>query len=174
MKRLFPFLLLASALFAADRKAPELNFTLPGQGPRVLSHYRGQVVALEFIMTTCPHCQRAAGMMAQIQTEYASKGFQAIDVAINGLDNGATAEQADQLVGLFALSFHTNFPVGWSSRDAMQAFAGYDFATRYTVPHYVLIDRKGVIRYESPAIGDPSLTEAVLRSKIESLVAEKQ
>ena len=57
----------AVSLVAADngslRKAPELAFNIPGQGPKLLSQYRGKVVALEFIFTTCPHCQAASKVM---------------------------------------------------------------------------------------------------------------
>ncbi len=53
--------LMGVPLFAADagnlRKAPELTFTLPGKGPQQLGQYRGKVVALAFMSTTCPHCQ---------------------------------------------------------------------------------------------------------------------
>ena len=43
------FLLASSMIAAEPQKAPELAFTLPGQGQKLLSQYRGKVVALEFI-----------------------------------------------------------------------------------------------------------------------------
>ena len=74
-------------LTAADtnalRKAPELAFNIPGQGQKLLSQYRGKVVALSFIWTTCPHCQAESKVMSKLQQEYGSRGFQAIDVAVN-------------------------------------------------------------------------------------------
>jgi hypothetical protein len=36
----------------AARQAPDIAFTVPGQGQRKLSDYLGKVVALEFIYTT--------------------------------------------------------------------------------------------------------------------------
>ncbi len=66
--------LMAASLFAADtstlRKAPEFAFTVPGQGQKLLSQYRGKVVALEIIYTTCPHCQAASKIMTKFQQEY--------------------------------------------------------------------------------------------------------
>ena len=60
---------LAAAYLIADpatpRKAPELAFTLAGQGDKLLSQYRGKVVALEFILTTCPHCQASSHTMTK-------------------------------------------------------------------------------------------------------------
>ena len=73
----------ASTLAPAIRKAPEVAFTVPGKGQELLSQYRGKVVALEFIFTTCPHCQAASQMMSRFQNELGSRGFQAIDVAFN-------------------------------------------------------------------------------------------
>src|SRR5579884_1578087 len=85
------------------RKAPELAFNIPGQGQKLLSQYRGKVVALEFIFTTCPHCQAASHVMSRFQQELGSQGFQAIDVAVN--------DNADLLVENFAKDYKVAFPV---------------------------------------------------------------
>src|ERR1700761_7237404 len=73
------------------RKSPELAFTLPGQGQRLLSQYRGKVVALEFILTTCPHCQAQSKVMNNMQERYGSQGLQVLDVAIDA-NAGALVE----------------------------------------------------------------------------------
>lgn len=110
------FALSVGSLFAADapatRKAPELAFTVPGMGPKLLSQYRGKVVAIEFIMTTCPHCQAAAKVMTKYQQDYGSRGFQAIDLAINVLANNATPATASQQVSAFASTYGAEFPWG--------------------------------------------------------------
>jgi len=141
--------------FAADsstlRKAPELAFTIPGQGQRLLSQYRGKVVALEFILTTCPHCQAASKEMTKFQQEYGARGFQAIDLAINAKDEGRTDAQANEVVQDFARNFQVGFPVGWIPRDQMMNFMGFSMADRMVVPQLVLIDRKGYIHYQTPA-----------------------
>ena len=105
---------LAAVAFAANallaqtpslpRKAPELAINFPGTGPKLLSQYRGHVVALEFIETTCPHCQAASKVMSRIQNEFKSRGVQVLDAAIN--------PNAGLLVGNFAKEFQTTFPVG--------------------------------------------------------------
>jgi thiol-disulfide isomerase/thioredoxin len=166
----------ASLLFAADadlpRKAPELAFTVPGQGDKLLSQYRGKVVALEFILTTCPHCQAASHVMSQLQQEYGSRGFQALDVAINANDEGRTPEQANQLVQAFANNNQAAFPVGWASRDQMLSFTGFSITSRFVVPQLILIDRKGMIRYQTPPLGDPTaMQESTIRQRVEELLA---
>lgn len=161
--------LLTFGLWAADtagiRKAPELSFSIPGQGQKLLSQYRGKVVALEFIFTTCPHCQAASHIMSKLQTEFGPRGLQVIDIAVN--------ENADLLVENFAKDFQTTFPVGWTPRDQMLAFTGFT-SGRFVVPQLVMIDRKGYIHYQTPALEDPSweklMNEDTIRQHIEELL----
>ena len=105
--------LISTYVFAAEgeaiRKAPELAFNVPGQGQKLLSQYRGKVVALEFIFTTCPHCQAASKVMTRYQQEFGARGFQALDVAVN--------PNADLLVENFVKDYQVGFPVGWIPQD---------------------------------------------------------
>jgi thiol-disulfide isomerase/thioredoxin len=155
------------------RKAPELAFNVPGQGQELLSSERGKVIALEFIETTCPHCQAWAPKMAKLQSEFGSRGFQVIEVAVNALDEGGTPQSANQVVANFARTYNLNFPVGWVTKSQMAAFMGYT-ESRFVVPQLVLIDRKGYIREETPQLGDGDyeqiMNEASLRQKIEELL----
>jgi len=165
------------ALFAAQapneiRKAPELAFSLPGQGEKLLSQYHGKVVALEFILTTCPHCQAASHLMTSLQQEYGPRGFQALDLAINALDNGGTPDSAAQTVSSFAQQYQAGFPVGWVPRDSMDTFMNFSVMARTVVPQLILIDRKGFIHYQTPPLGDPeSMKPEVIRQRIEELLA---
>ena len=159
-------LLCATAFGAEARKAPDFSFDVPGQGAKSLSQYAGKVVALEFIFTTCPHCQAASKVMTKLQGEYASRGLQVLDVAVN--------QNADLLVENFAKDFHVNFPVGWTTQEKMVAFMGFSSA-RFVVPQLALIDRKGYIRYQTPATEDGNwdklMTEDAVRQHIEELLA---
>jgi len=168
-KRLTALLFFAAALGLTAtsemivRKAPELAFKLPGQGDHLLSQYRGKVVALEFILTTCPHCQAASQTMNKMQDRYGNRGFQAIDVAIN--------PNADLLVENFAKEYHVVFPVGWAPIEQMMTFMGFSPADRPVVPQLILIDREGNIHYETPRMGDAeSMKEDVIAKRIEELL----
>ncbi len=144
------------------RKSPELAFSIPGQGQKLLSEYRGKVVALEFILTTCPHCQAASHVMTGMQEQYGSRGFQALDVAIDA--------NADLLVENFAKDYHVGFPVGWTTLDHMMAYMG--FTDRPVVPQLTLIDRRGNIHYQTPRTGDAeSMKPEVIKQRIEELLA---
>jgi thiol-disulfide isomerase/thioredoxin len=162
----------AFSLLAADamenvRKAPELAFSIPGKGQQLLSQYRGKVLALEFIFTTCPHCQAASKLMTKLQTEYGPRGLQVIDIAIN--------QNADLLVDNFAKDFQVNFPVGWTTSEQMQSFMGFT-SGRYVVPQLALIDRKGSIHWQTPATEDANwdniMKEDNVRHRIEELLSQ--
>ena len=161
--------LVTACVLVADtssiRKAPELSFAIPGQGQKQLSDYRGKVVALEFIFTTCPHCQAASRVMSKLQEEYGSRGLQVIDVAIN--------PNADLLVDNFVKDFQVNFPVGWATAQQMQTFMGFP-NERYVVPQLVLIDRKGFIHYQTPPLSGDDwvklMSEQAIRQHIEELL----
>ena len=168
--------LLTTALFATAlpglavptppslRPSPELAFTVPGQGERLLSQYRGQVVALEFIVTTCPHCQAASKVMTGLQQRYGKRGLQALAVAID--------PDADGRVANFALVNQVGFPVGWTTLERMMTYMG--FTQRPVVPQLVLIDRDGNIRYQTPREGDAdSMKEEVIAQRMEELLAQK-
>jgi thiol-disulfide isomerase/thioredoxin len=179
VKTLFGLLILSASLFAGDvvvpRKAPELAFTIPGEGEKLLSQYRGKVVALEFIMTTCPHCQAASRDMTKYQEEFGKRGLQVIDLAINALDGTGGPTEASDMVTRFKTSFQVGFPVGYLPRVQMMTFMGFTPADRMVVPQLVLIDRKGVIHYQTPAISGPQwesvMKEPYLREHLEELLA---
>lgn len=162
--------ILAGSLVAdsleAVRKAPELSFSLSGEGQKTISQYRGKVVALEFIFTTCPHCKAASHMMTKLQQEYGPRGLQVIDIAVN--------PNADLLVDNFAKEEQVNFPVGWTPSGTMTAFMGFS-SDRYVVPQLVIIDRQGNIHYQTPATEDDKwdtlMLEATIRQHIEHLLS---
>ena len=163
----------AASLLAAEtapvRKAPELAFSIPGEGQKLLSQYRGKVVALEFIWTTCPHCQAWTKIMNKFQQDFGARGLQVIDVAVN--------DNADLLVDAFAKQFQTKFPVGWTLRDQMISFMGWT-SQYYVVPQLVLIDRKGNIHWQTPQREEPGgdwdklMKEDVVREHIEELLSQ--
>ncbi len=146
------------------RASPELAFRVPGQGEKLLSQYRGKVVALEFVLTTCPHCQAASKVMTGMQERYGQRGFQALDVAID--------PNADLRVENFSKEYQVGFPVGWSTIEQMMAYMG--FTERPVVPQLVLIDRAGMIRYQTPREGDAdSLKPEVINQRINEILNMK-
>lgn len=169
MRTFVGMLLLSSmAVLAAPktpRPAPELSITMPS-GPAVpLNRYRGKVTVVEFLITTCPHCQHAAQLMSKLQNEYGPKGFQSLGVAFN--------EGANTLVPDFIRDYKVNYPVGYTSREKVYGFLQSDPNVGVHVPQIVIIDRKGVIRHQSlPREDTVTATEKFLRQNIEALLKE--
>jgi peroxiredoxin len=167
VKSLLVFSLMLLPLMAGDvpRKAPEFAAQTPAGGQLLLSQYKGKVVILEFLFTTCPHCQASGRMLSQLQKEYGPKGFQPLGVAFN--------DMANMLVPDFVKNNGVTFPVGYSPREQVLNFLELSADARLSVPQIVIIDRKGMIRQQSlPSMDEKIGTEANLRSTIEMLLKE--
>lgn len=151
---------------AVPRRAPEFVFNFVDGQQKLLSSYRGKVVALLFVHTTCPHCQQDSKVFSKLYTEYRSRGFQPIDVAWN--------EMANILVADFVKNNGINYPVAYATRDVVLEYLGISPLVRSVVPQILWIDRKGMIRSQTPAIGDNAemLTEQYWRKMIETLTSE--
>lgn len=161
------FLLSAMALSGAQvpRQSPEYAFTLPDGRQELLSKYKGKIVALEFLFTTCPHCQKSATVLSKLQKEYGPKGFQALGVAINPTPD----------IAGFNRQYATAFPVGAASRDSAYSYLQQSIMSQnFYVPQMVIVDRKGVIRGQyggtDPFLGEQFETN--MRGMIEKLLAE--
>jgi len=158
------------------RKAPEFTIVetdgMKDTKTTLLSSYRGKVVVLAFVHTTCPHCQAFSQELMKLHAELGPKGFQPIDVAWN--------DHAKLLVPGFVSSLRLDFPVGYvdgvgymSEYEPVMHFMGFSIMDRPVVPLLVVIDKKGIIRAQSPPEGDPNLQdEAKLRELIVSLLNE--
>ncbi len=134
------FLLAGAAAMAADvpREAPPLVFQAPAGRQIQLSQYKGKVVTLEFLITTCPHCQKCSQLMEKLYKEYGAMGLQPLGVAIN--------EMPHMLVPDYIRQFQLTYPVGWANRDVAINFLQHPVMFVMQMPQLVVIDRKGVIR----------------------------
>jgi peroxiredoxin len=149
------------------RPSPEYTIQLPNGKKVQLSQYSGKVVAFEFILTTCEHCQRTAQIMQRLQKEFGPQGFQALGAAIN---EGASAAVPD-----FVRVLKLDFPVGVGSRDEAVEYLQHPIMTRMIMPQIVLIDRQRQIQVQLPGNHPLMLKdeEANLRSFIKQLLAGK-
>src|SRR6516162_8976841 len=77
---------LSTSLWAmppVPRKAPEFTIAEPSGKQTLLTSCRGKVVVLEFMFTTCPHCQAESQVLTKLHGELGAKGFQPLAVAFN-------------------------------------------------------------------------------------------
>jgi peroxiredoxin len=147
------------------RLAPELLARLPDGRKLELSGYRGKVVALSFIYTTCDHCRRTSLTMNKFQKEYGPRGFQALGVAFN--------EGAGKLLPGFLKETGIGYPV--ATGTAMDLFDFLDIPPQTVdLPQLIFIDRKGIIReYFNGTDSFPAREEEFLRALIEKLLGQR-
>jgi cytochrome oxidase Cu insertion factor (SCO1/SenC/PrrC family) len=152
--------------FADDPSIPSPPFTImqAGAPPIQLSQYKGKIVVLTFIHTTCSHCQAHTKSIAPLAHQYAAKGIQFVDCAFN--------DGADKLVAGFIETFQPGFPVGYSNLTAVRAYLTFSKMEQLMyVPHMVILDAKGVIRGDFPGESDfMKNPETNLRAELDKML----
>lgn len=148
------------------RKAGEWQIETVGGKPILLSGYRGKVVVVPFILTTCPHCQKTIGILSKLQPEYAARGVQFVASAVQ--------ENAKAAIPEFVKNYRPPFPVGFNDNpNQLVEFWQFARARGPMMPIVLLIDRQGNIRYEHEGrdekfFGDQQ--EQNFRAEIETLL----
>jgi peroxiredoxin len=169
MRKLLLLVTLAAAAFAGEaphkapvvpRKAAEFVFHMTDGPQQLLSMYKGKTVVLALMYTTCPHCQKLAQELAQVQTEYAAKGVQVLGATF---DDGSKSR-----VQQFSKTLRLNFPVGYSERVPVLEFLQHPVDDPYFVPILVFIDRRGMVR--SQFIPDEDSKPVNVRAELDKLL----
>ena len=172
MKRIIKGLLAAicltglSASAQIPRTAPDLVIKSPTGMVSMLSKYKGKAVALEFVLTTCPHCQQSCKILTKMHHEFGSQGFTPVAVAIN--------EMAHMYIEDFRKNFGITFPVGWQLHDTAMQFLQHPVMKPMMMPQIVFIDKEGIIRAQfegsSTFFEDELKQEANMRTQIKKLL----
>jgi thiol-disulfide isomerase/thioredoxin len=152
---------------AADlpRPVPATTFRLPDGSLIDLAKYRGKVVALEFLLTTCPHCQKCSALLQKMQQEYGPRGFQSIGVATN--------QMAHMLVNDYRRDFGLTYPVGFTSHETAVEWLQHPVMLTMYMPQLVFIDRNGMVRAQYPGTDKFFVDEETnMRKQIEALLNE--
>jgi peroxiredoxin len=132
---LAPALLCATLLPAQPpRRAP--GFSLPDSQMELhdLADLRGKLVILEFMQTSCPHCQVLAGILERVHEKYGDRV--AILAVANPPDNQTRVRQ-------FIADNKISYPIVF---DCGQAAYSYLLTQAFSLPQLFLIDAQGMIR----------------------------
>jgi len=151
--------------FAAKipRKAGKVAITMNNGEQLLLSSLVGKVVALEFLLTTCSHCQRCSGILQHMYEEFGPKGFQPLGTAIN--------DDALKLVPEYIRKLGLKYPVGVTPRIKAYEFLGANVFEPVQTPQLVFIDRNGMVRAQYGGDSDFFKNEEVnMRKEIEALL----
>ena len=157
----------ASAFSApVPRPSPDFVVHLTTAGGQVTpAQFKGKVVILALISTTCPHCQHSTQILSGMQREYGPRGLQVMAAAFNDMSN--------MLVPDFIKQYQPSFPVGYASRLEVLTYLQHSQMEQLYVPIMVFIDRKGTVRRQY--LGDDPFyqnQEKNLRANIEELLNE--
>ena len=165
------FLCLAGVAMGADvpRPSPDFAVNLTDGRQIHVNEYKGKVVVLAFILTTCPHCQFTSQVLTKLQQEYGPRGFQVIASAIE--------DMAKMNVPDFILKFQPAYPVGYDQREMVEDYLQHPVMFRLLMPQVVVMDRKGTIRAQYA--GDDKFFEKAeqeknFRALLEPLLREGQ
>jgi hypothetical protein len=157
--------LLALTAFAVEvgKPSPGLTIQRLSGPPLQLSQYKGKVVAMAFIYTTCPHCQNLTKALNVISKDYAAKGVQVVACAFN--------DGAKDLLPEFLQAFQPTFPVGYCDRDPVMVYVQYSVLKPFYVPHMVFLDRRGVVKGDFPGESDfMTQPDANIRMELDQLL----
>jgi peroxiredoxin len=168
----FAFTMCGSALAKSPvpRPAPALTVTDPAGHAITPASYRGDVVLVQFLYTTCQHCAETAKLYQKLQQDLGPRGLKVIGVAFN---EGATTKP--ELIRSFSEKNALKFPIGATTSPTVLQYLGITVMTRLMVPQVVVIDRNGIVRAQSEALGSPEMQdEQHLRGLLEGLLKEKR
>ena len=144
------------------RTPDDLTITLASGKQVTLSQYKGKVVAVIFILTTCPHCVAAVQCLIQEQNEFGPRGFQALASAIE--------DPAQTGVPDFIRRFHPPFPVGYSGLKPSMDFLQHPPKVTPHAPLIAFIDRNGILQAQYEGL-EPFFVEDRMAKNLHDQIA---
>jgi peroxiredoxin len=137
MKKILAILLCGYALFAAGplRRAPGFCLIDTSGQWQDLADYRGKIVLVEFMQTTCPHCAAFSTVLNGLKQKYGDK-LAVLAIANPPVDSPQTMAQ-------FAAGHKLTYPL---LLDQGQVAYSYVRVPSLDLPTVYLVDGNGMIR----------------------------
>jgi len=157
---------LAASLFAAgeysNRRAPGFSLNDSHFVQHDPQDYRGKVVIVDFMLTTCPVCNKLADVLVSVKAKYGDKI--AVMSVMTAPDNYQTADQ-------FAAAHKITWPMLLDSGQVMMSYLKLSPSNPSVhFPHLFLIDGAGMIRNDFEGTEDKFLTVEGLSKEIEKIL----
>ena len=130
----------AAAYAIVPRPLADIQIPTPDQKKINLRQYRGKVMLIALISTSCTDCIRSIDVLNALQKDYGKRGFQVVAAAIEA--NAAFS------VGSFVARYRPTFPVGYLEREATLKFLDVPSTTRPFVPIMMFVDGRGTVRFQ--------------------------
>jgi peroxiredoxin len=141
MRSLFCLLACAATLMGGDlsgRRAPGFSLVDSDFVQHDAQDYRGKILLVELMQTTCPHCGMFSNILQEVATRYAGKV--AVLSIVNPPDNTATVKN---YIAEHKLTYPLLFDCGQVAASYMKATPQH---TNFSVPHLFIIDAQGTIQ----------------------------
>jgi cytochrome oxidase Cu insertion factor (SCO1/SenC/PrrC family) len=132
------------------RPAEPLTIIFPDGKEFPLAGTKGKVVALAFVLTTCPHCQNYTRVLNKMHYEFSPQGLQVVMSAIE--------ENAKAALPAFIRAFAPPYSVGYNDLSLVSDFLQNPRTQVLHMPVIVFIDRKGMILGQYQA-GEPFMEQ---------------
>lgn len=167
MKLTALLLLGALTMFAAgefsNRRAPGFSLLDTRLQQHDLQDYKGKVVVIDFMQTTCPVCNALADTLAVLKNKYGEK--LAVLSVVTLPDNFQTADG-------FSTRHKAGWPILFDSGQVMMSYLKMRPGGNMDVhfPHVFLVDGTGTIRNDFEGTEDQKLTAAGLSAEIDKLL----
>lgn len=166
MKRFIAFFAVALTLAASgafsNRRAPGFSLADSHFEQHDPQDYRGKVLLIDIMTTTCGTCMRLATTLAQVKANFGDKI--GIISVVTLPDNFQTADR-------FAMNHKISWPIVF---DSGQVIASYLKVTpsnpQVHFPHLFLIDKDGMIRNDFDGTEDKALSVDGLSAEIDKLL----
>ena len=167
MKLTALLLLGALTMFAAgefsNRRAPGFSLLDTRLQQHDLQDYKGKVLVIDFMQTTCPVCNALADTLSTLKTKYGEK--LAVLSVVTLPDNFQTADA-------FSGKHRAGWPILFDSGQVMMSYLKMRPGGNMDVhfPHVFLVDGNGTIRNDFEGTEDQKLTAAGLSAEIDKLL----
>jgi thiol-disulfide isomerase/thioredoxin len=135
----FAGLLVSAEGASVPRPLADISVPTPG-GKIRLSQYRGKVMVVALISTTCEHCIVSMQLLSQLQKEYGPRGFQVFAVAAD--------DMAAKMVGPLTRLRQPGFPLGYLDHNTTMELCDFKRDDHPFVPMYLFVDKKGTVRFQ--------------------------
>jgi glutathione peroxidase-family protein len=131
-----------ASLQAASTPRPLADVSVPmPDGKKIkLSQYRGKVMIVALISSTCDHCLTSMDMLSKLQKEYGPQGFQVFAVAAD--------DMAAKMVGPLTRVRQPAFPLGYLDQVTTMELCDFKRTDHPFVPMYLFVDKKGTVRFQ--------------------------
>jgi thiol-disulfide isomerase/thioredoxin len=141
LQRCLAFLCLLPVAFGIiPRPLADIPIPTPDSKKINLRQYRGKVLLVTLISTSCGDCIKTIDILNGIQKDFGKRGFQVVGIAIE--------DSAAYNVGGFVARYRPSFPVGYLDRDTAIKFLDVSRDTRPFVPILMYVDGKGTVRFQ--------------------------